>query len=178
MARLTRTSPLWQLLLYVTCSALRLPWRSARPPAPVRVGILGGGFAGLTAARTLAAHRRVQVVLIDQRDYFEYTPGILRAWVMPSVHERLVNPIRRLLRSRRARFERVPPGCQCLLEAEGEGGELRLSILEREGGELVSEVCDYVVLATGGELSPVSDDRQTVEGTITARRKRFNEQVP
>ena len=33
---------------------LSLPW--ARPkPTPTRVAVLGGGFAGLTAARTLAA---------------------------------------------------------------------------------------------------------------------------
>ena len=82
-----------------------------------RVAVLGGGFAGLTAARTLvASHPGVEVLLCDQREFFEYTPGILRAWVEPSVHPRLVNPIRRLLRGRRASFRRVPPGCAVAVE--------------------------------------------------------------
>ena len=46
----------------------------------------------LTAARTLAAHKHVEVLLVDQREYFEYTPGILRAWVEPGMHWQLVNP--------------------------------------------------------------------------------------
>ena len=74
------------------------------PRATSRVAVLGGGFAGLTAARTLASHRDIEVLLVDQREYFEYTPGILRAWVNPDVHRALVNPIRRLLRSKRATF--------------------------------------------------------------------------
>ena len=40
-----------------------------------RVAVLGGGFAGLTAARTLvASHPGVEVLLCDQREFFEYTP--------------------------------------------------------------------------------------------------------
>ena len=30
------------------------------------------------------------------RSYFEYTPGILRAWVEPDTHTRLVKPISKL----------------------------------------------------------------------------------
>ena len=54
--------------------SILLAWSPLRPPKPkpTRVAVLGGGFAGLTAARTLAAHPNVEVLLVDQRDYFEY----------------------------------------------------------------------------------------------------------
>ena len=160
---------------------LSLPW--ARPkPTPTRVAVLGGGFAGLTAARTLAAHPHVEVLLVDQREYFEYTPGILRAWVEPGVHRALVNPIRRLLRSKRATFRRVPPGCVCRLteRASTEESPLLFSLLDAGAADTAPSFeyeCDYVVLATGGELNPLSDDRQLPDGSIRARRRRLKEQV-
>ena len=89
-------------LAILQVGAISLPWARPPPPQKARIAVLGGGFAGLTAARTLAADKHCEVRLFDQRDYFEYTPGILRAWVEPGVHKRLVNPIRRLLRGGRA----------------------------------------------------------------------------
>ena len=35
-----------------------------------------------------------------------------------------------------------------------------------DAAPLLEYDCDYVVLATGGELSPVSDDRELADGTI------------
>ena len=99
--------PLLLSLLFAADGLRPLRWLNRGPPQPkARVAVLGGGFAGLTAARTLAADPNVEVLLVDQREYFEYTPGILRAWVDPRVHRALVNPIRRLLRSKRASFQR------------------------------------------------------------------------
>merc|ERR1740124_128592 len=168
------------LLLLPVAAALRPPWQP-RPAPTTRVAVLGGGFAGLTAARTLAKDRRIEVLLVDQRDYFEYTPGILRAWVDPTVHRKLVNPIARLLRSKRARFQRVPPGCGASLREEP-GGARPLRLVVSGNGvhgalPLVDYECDYVVLATGGEQSPISDDRQLPDGTVLARRQRLGEQV-
>ena len=175
------SEPRLLLLLLPVAAALRAPWQP-RPAPTTRVAVLGGGFAGLTAARTLAKDRRIEVLLVDQRDYFEYTPGILRAWVDPTVHRKLVNPIARLLRSKRARFQRVPPGCAASLrEQSTDGGArpLRL-VVSPDGGSSMPTVdyeCDYAVLATGGEQSPISDDRQLPDGTVLARRKRLGEQV-
>ena len=123
-------------LLVVSVGSL-VPWRSARArDPPTRVAVLGGGFAGLTAARTLAATPGLEVLLVDQREYFEYTPGILRAWVDTRAHAGLVNPIRRLLRGPRASFQRVPPGYVATLEyrsesANGEAVERPPSLRER-----------------------------------------------
>lgn len=44
-----------------------------------RVIVIGGGFAGMQVVRDLS--RRCEVTLIDVRDFFEYTPGVLGALV-------------------------------------------------------------------------------------------------
>src|SRR3989338_5693574 len=44
--------------------------------------IIGGGFAGSLLARKLESF--FKVTLIDTKDYFEFTPGILRTIVEPS----------------------------------------------------------------------------------------------
>src|SRR3989338_3106921 len=46
-----------------------------------RVVIIGGGFAGSTAARKL--ENDFDVTLIDAKDYFEFTPSVLRTLVEP-----------------------------------------------------------------------------------------------
>ncbi len=46
-----------------------------------RVVIIGGGFAGTYAAKKL--EKNFDVTLIDTKEYFEYTPGILRVIVNP-----------------------------------------------------------------------------------------------
>ena len=52
-----------------------------------RVLIIGGGFSGLLAARDLSWG--FDVTVIDAKEFFEYTPGILRAYVKPSHFEAL-----------------------------------------------------------------------------------------
>merc|ERR1719217_963496 len=47
-----------------------------------RVLIIGGSFAGSFCAKDLKKHFHVTVV--DAKEYFEYTPGILRAYVKPA----------------------------------------------------------------------------------------------
>jgi len=51
------------------------------PPAQRRVLIIGGSFAGLCVARDLREH--FLVTIVDCKEYFEYTPGVLRAYVKP-----------------------------------------------------------------------------------------------
>jgi len=71
---------------------------SASDP-PASVIIVGASFAGLAAARTLlhARHNKdkqpLRVTLIEPKDYFEYTPGILRAFVAPEHAEGLCVPL-------------------------------------------------------------------------------------
>jgi len=51
------------------------------PPAQRRVLIIGGSFAGLAMGRDLKSH--FLVTIVDAKEFFEYTPGVLRAYVKP-----------------------------------------------------------------------------------------------
>jgi len=51
-------------------------------PEKKNILIIGGGFAGFVVARHMRKH--FNVTMIDAKEYFEYTPGILRAFVHPS----------------------------------------------------------------------------------------------
>jgi len=51
------------------------------PPSQRRVLIIGGSFAGLCVARDLKDH--FLVTIVDAKEFFEYTPGVLRAYVKP-----------------------------------------------------------------------------------------------
>lgn len=57
------------------------------------VAIVGGSFAGLQAQRALSD--AFDVTLIDLKDYFEYTPGVLRCFVEPSHLRSLTTPLPR-----------------------------------------------------------------------------------
>lgn len=46
-----------------------------------RVLVIGAGFSGLLAARDLA--KKFDVTVVDAKEFFEYTPGILRAYAKP-----------------------------------------------------------------------------------------------
>jgi len=46
-----------------------------------KVVVIGGGFAGSTIARLL--ENKFDIILIDWKDYFEFTPGVLRTIVEP-----------------------------------------------------------------------------------------------
>ena len=54
---------------------------SRKLEAKPRVVIVGSSFAGLSCARSLRTD--FNVTLVDMRDYFEYSPGILRLFVNP-----------------------------------------------------------------------------------------------
>jgi len=53
-----------------------------------KVVIIGGGFSGSLAARKLE-RKNFKVVLIDSKDYFEFTPGVLRTLVNPEYRKRI-----------------------------------------------------------------------------------------
>jgi NADH dehydrogenase FAD-containing subunit len=61
------------------------------------VVIVGGNFAGLAALWELLSKRstsnNLRIILIDQRPYFEYTPGILRLFCQPDAFYNVVQPL-------------------------------------------------------------------------------------
>lgn len=56
-----------------------------------KVLVVGGGFAGRAAVQILDAHaKNLQVIHIDQKPFFEFTPSILRCIVQPAHHEQII----------------------------------------------------------------------------------------
>ena len=55
-----------------------------------KVIIIGGGFGGSYIARKL--ERNFEVTLVDSKDYFEFTPGILRSTVKPLYSKKIQVP--------------------------------------------------------------------------------------
>ena len=88
------------------------PASSCAAPSGRRVLVVGGSFAGLTFCHELlhrlpATHSDVAVLLVEPRQWFEYTPGVLRALVRPSHHRSLLTPIAHTRAGSDERVERL-----------------------------------------------------------------------
>lgn len=112
------------------------------------VVIVGGSFGGLTALRHLSNQPGIRVVLIDQRTYYEYVPGILRLFCDPSLHKSITRPMPK------SNNEFVH-GCVKVINAH--------SIVvrtENSGTKLENEVTisyDHIIIATGADYrAPVT----------------------
>lgn len=61
-------------------------------PIP-NVVIVGGSFAGLAVGRHLIAHNDVHVIVVDPKDYFEYTPGMVHLLCGSNADHALMVPL-------------------------------------------------------------------------------------
>jgi NADH dehydrogenase FAD-containing subunit len=61
----------------------------------MRVVIVGGSFAGLRLARLLEPYKDIEVLLIEPRDYWEYSPGMLHVLCGSGYDKELVRPLGR-----------------------------------------------------------------------------------
>ena len=60
--------------------------------APKVCIVVGGAFGGLACIHHLLATTRAEeldIVLVEPKDFFEYTPGVLRAFVEPEHLKRI-----------------------------------------------------------------------------------------
>lgn len=64
-----------------------------------RVVIVGGGFGGLSAAKTLGAHKNVSVTVIDKRNHHLFQPLLYQVAMAGLSSAEIASPIRSLLSS-------------------------------------------------------------------------------
>ncbi|KAI7872825.1 hypothetical protein BDF14DRAFT_1960819 [Spinellus fusiger] len=99
-----------------------------------KVVIVGGGFTGFTVASILDHMPRFHVTLIDTKDSFEYSPGIIKMLVRPEETSSL-----RVRHDTYVKHGRVVIGCAERIENDA------TAILVND--ELIT--FDYLVIATG-----------------------------
>ncbi len=174
-----------------------------RCPAKTVV-IVGGNFAGLAALRELQSWQKahhnesnLRMVLIDKRDYSEYTPGILRLFCEPWYFFKLAQALPENNHEDGCTFERIQGivtsivAEDSLQKSEKPRPEQMTKVLTyiptvNNGGRSRNLSYDYLILATGATYSqPISPGtpkgKQTPETTTLLGRykewKRAHEQL-
>jgi NADH dehydrogenase len=112
----------------------------SRASSAPRVVIVGGGFAGLTAARTLR-HAPVQITLIDRHNHHVFQPLLYQVATAGLSSTNIAAPLRHILRRQRN---------ATVLLADAIGVDLRRQRLILRDGELPY---DFLVLAAGATHS-------------------------
>jgi NADH dehydrogenase FAD-containing subunit len=64
-----------------------------------KIVILGGGFCGITATKLLDPLAYFDLVMIDTKEYFEYTPAMVQAITDPSIVHRATIPYKEIIKN-------------------------------------------------------------------------------
>jgi NADH dehydrogenase len=146
------------LLGYLVGAPLRAVWKTRRwnePEKPVRVVIVGGGFAGLDTAMGLDAalgwSDKLEITVIDRKNYFLFPPLLPSVSVGAIETRQVTYPFRRIFEATNIRFKKetveqidIEAGkiiSKVDVEADADGGTLRVRHDETP--------FDYLVLAPG-----------------------------
>ena len=143
--------------------ALTKPLDRSRP----RVVIVGGGFAGINAAKSLAK-LPVDVTVIDRRNHYTFQPLLYQVALAVLSPADIAQPIRSILRKH--------PNTQVLMD---EVVAMDVSARQVSLGSGFSLPYDYLVLATGAthsyfkhpEWAPLAPGLKTVEDATEIRRR-------
>jgi NADH dehydrogenase len=131
-----------------------------------RIAIVGGGFGGLLAARTLARYA-VQVTLIDRKNHHTFQPLLYQVATAGLSPGEIAAPIRWILRGRR--------NVQVLL-GEAKDFDLSKRLVKLPDQEIPY---DYLIVAAGAshayfghdEWEPFAPGLKTIEDALEIRRR-------
>jgi NADH:ubiquinone reductase (H+-translocating) len=118
-----------------------------REASPHRVLIIGGGFAGLNAARGLAGDSRLDVTLVDRRNYHLFQPLLYQVATGALAPSEIAQPLRSILR--KAKNTTVLLGEAVRLDPE------RREVSLSDGGPIPY---DTLIVATGARHSYFGHD--------------------
>jgi NADH dehydrogenase len=133
---------------------------------PPRIVIVGAGFGGLTAARSLAK-APVQITLIDRRNYHTFQPLLYQVATAGLSPGEIAAPVRSILRS----HKNVE-----VLMAEVSGFDVDRRIVFTDDGEIPY---DYLIVAAGvghsyfghDDWEPYAPGLKTIEDALEIRRR-------
>lgn len=162
---------LWALFVLID-AYLFLPWLfiriitrfrvAAEPQVPFKtVVIVGASFSGLAAYREFQKwsnrrNARFRIILLDQKDYFEYTPGILRLFCEPSLFPKLAKSLSSYNGFIQGRVVRISATRVTYLESPTKTSPKSIPF-------------DYLIMATGSTYSYPISPSPTSEIKLDAR---------
>lgn len=131
-----------------------------------RVVIVGAGFGGLLAARTLARYP-VQVTLVDRQNFHVFQPLLYQVATAGLSPDEIAAPIRWIMRSQRS---------VAVLMSEVRDFDLSRRVVKLEDGEIEY---DYLIVAAGAshayfghdEWKPFAPGLKTIEDALEIRRR-------
>src|SRR5882757_955799 len=132
----------------------------------LRVAIIGAGFGGLLAARTLASSP-VQIILIDRQNFHTFQPLLYQVATAGLSPGEIAAPIRWIMRSRR-NVE--------VLMSEVQDFDLSRRVVKLPDGEIPY---DYLLVASGAshayfghdEWEPFAPGLKTIQDALEIRRR-------
>ena len=121
-----------------------------------RIVIIGGGFAGISMAKTLA-NKNVQVVLLDKHNYHTFQPLLYQVSTAGLEPDSIAYPLRKIIKNHNNTFFRL---------AEVEHIDTTNNVVETNIGNLTF---DYLVIATGTKTNFFGN--KTIEANSMAMKK-------
>jgi len=121
-----------------------------------RIVIIGGGFAGISMAKTLA-NKNVQVVLLDKHNYHTFQPLLYQVSTAGLEPDSIAYPLRKIIKNHNNTFFRL---------AEVENIDTTNNLVETNIGNLTF---DYLVIATGTKTNFFGN--KTIEANSMAMKK-------
>ncbi len=139
-----------------------------RLPQPHRVTVVGGGFAGLYAARNLGIDPEVRVTIVDRRNFHLFQPLLYQVATGALSPGDIAQPLRSVLRGQRNTT--VILGQAVGLDPD------RREVLIADGGPIAY---DTLIVATGAhhsyfdhpEWAPIARGLKSIEDATEIRRK-------
>jgi NADH dehydrogenase len=110
-----------------------------------RIIIIGAGFSGIYAAKTLSKHQEVEVLLIDRRNYHTFTPLLYQVATCGLEPEEIAYPVRGIFREK----DRINFMMGNVEGIDTDGKQ----VVVRTNGTVRQERYDYLIVAGGSETN-------------------------
>ena len=118
-----------------------------------KVVVVGGSFAGLAACRYLSSN--AEVTLIDPKEFFEYTPGILHVLTGSKSRDIIISPLKQVA----SKSTKILNGCFQGLSLKDQ----QVIVKSSSNDETINVPYDYLIIATGrGYGAPIKPASTTL----------------